>query len=250
MALINDVTANIIADASLFLLGGATRHVAGIFWKMLKNRKVSDFFGLYSNRVVICHTAIQADPHRIDVPLADIRVAEILATFIQKNSVLTNFEVIIIPHTRLLHENLDEIRDEYMNYPLILVGGPKHNAATRLFLSKAQNLKYDMGFSQNGSHCIKERSSNKEPLCSVAGKDYGLIVSMKDPQNTSRQVTVLAGIHGIGTIGLAKLISSDKQQFSRLCESRSNDVIERIVKIEYSGRIDDLNPTHYQLHSW
>ena len=106
--------------------------------------------------------------------------------------------------------SVDQIQKQIEN-DVIILGGPKNNEITKLFLNKISAMKL---INQDGSiikWMVNDRheeyqgkTSNNDVI-----KDYGLIVRMKNPFDTQKRSTIclFSGSHTYGTIAAAKYFS-------------------------------------------
>ncbi len=205
--------------------------------KMRVNKYIKEFFGLRGREIVICHTASVAAPHRPDIPLADVQAAYRLASFLEGTKIVAHHNIQVIPYFELLRPD-GLIRDEFKNCNLLIIGGPRHNKAADMIFQKSHNLRYRMIFDPHaGTHYIQDTVTQNEIRSTSdsvgQGRDFGLILSLPNPLNSSQHVVLLAGIHGSGTLGAERIVSNPKE-LKELCHSRRNGIIERILLADYS----------------
>ncbi len=241
-----NIFANIISGLVLIFLGYLFGRAATTMKKIIENRGVKKFFGLKGGNIVICHTALISEPSgRRDIPWGDIQTAYNLMRLIEDSIYVDQKNIVVMPYLEYLTDN-GNIKAKYKDHDLILIGGPKHNKCTELILDKAHNLRYSMKIDHNSDEHYIYNSLTGNTIRSqidveeYKGTDFGLIISMDNPINPEHSVCMLMGIHGAGTVGAEKLISSSNT-LRQLCNSRSDGIIQRVVVAECSGDYLSVN---------
>lgn len=74
--------------------------------------------------------------------------------------------------------------------------------------------------------------------------DYGLLASLPSPNNYTRRLVILAGIHGTGTVGAAQFLAMDGELL-KLATRRKDQVVSEVVQALYDGDIE--TPTSLRL---
>jgi hypothetical protein len=86
------------------------------------------------------------------------------------------------------------------------------------------------------------RSSREDPglESTVTDRyDYGLILSAKDVIHPGTTVTLLAGIHGTGTLGCATFLR-EARNIRELLRRRSNGIIAEAVRVDYGEDTESI----------
>jgi hypothetical protein len=77
-------------------------------------------------------------------------------------------------------------------------------------------------------------SSSRQLRGSVGpiGHDFAVIASLPNPRNPARRIVILAGIHGVGTVGATEFVE-DLKRLRSLERLRRNGSISAVGKVEY-----------------
>ena len=109
-------------------------------------------------------------------------------------------------------EYADKLNGELLSENLILIGGPDANQITGDVVSR---LELSLGFGNPDNHEIGfyNRKNNEiyNPIIKneKVVKDYGVIISAKNPYNTQNRVLLFFGSFGFGTWAALKYVTSD-----------------------------------------
>lgn len=156
------------------------------------------------NLIICAATSTKTDTGEYQRPATGIGQLRALAYCVESLSKVYDLKIQNI----LL--SIDQIQKQIEN-DIILLGGPKNNEITKLFLNKIAPMKlvdqkgvvirWMVG---NNQFEYQGQTSNSEVI-----KDFGLIVRMKNPFDTQRKSTIclFSGSHTYGTIAAAKYFS-------------------------------------------
>ncbi|MCH8903916.1 MAG: hypothetical protein IIA45_08390 [Bacteroidetes bacterium] len=103
--------------------------------------------------------------------------------------------------------SIDQIQKQIEN-DIILLGGPKNNEITKLFLDKIKAL--DIVHQKNSTIFWNKGKTNVEYSGVTEGKevikDYGIAIRMKNPFDSNKQtyISLFSGSHTYGTIASAQ----------------------------------------------
>jgi hypothetical protein len=81
-----------------------------------------------------------------------------------------------------------------------------------------------------GTRLRSSRQSSAPP--GPTGHDYALIASFPNPRNVERRIVVLAGIHGVGTVGATDYVA-DLKRLRQLERRRAAGAISSVAKVPY-----------------
>lgn len=115
---------------------------------------------------------------------------------------------------------------EKLSENIVLFGGPISNAITYRFLKATKNVLSFEG------HKIHDKNTNedfepeydKNELC----KDYGILMRVTNPYNTSKKFFLFAGCYDYGTYFAAK-IATDPRSVERILKDTHDDDFELVV---------------------
>src|ERR1044071_1076632 len=138
-----DVFMSVVVELICVGLGFSLRWVIDFVRKRIANKYIKNFFGLSQRQIIICHTALPSSPHRPDIPLLDVQVANRLAYFLERSKIVTHHDIQILPYYEMLKTD-GSIDEKFENCSLIIVGGPKHNKVADIMFQKADCLTYKM----------------------------------------------------------------------------------------------------------
>lgn len=257
MDLIRGVVENLIAG----LVGAVLGYFAKIGWdrfkKAQRSKTILDIFNAAHGCTLIIHSATYDESrHAYAFPYCDTKASRIIASLFESIGQKEGIDFKILPDYDLMLAD-GTIDPTIMNNNLVLICSPKRNRITKLILSKSPNLRYSMEIDKvtgeiilydEVRHNILSPSSNPHfldqgsPKPIEKGYDYGMIASMPNPINLTRNVVILAGIHGSGTLGAAMLVG-DENFRSELCRRRKNSIIQEVVIAKYEDEVEKIIET-------
>lgn len=136
---------------------------------------------------------------------------------------------------------------------LIVVGGPKGNPVTAELVSRMEKDKsryrYVFRSDGNGGYHIEDQW-NGAPFTAMSpcngqstskiGRDFGLITLTRSPFSGAQEhyVTVLAGVHGTGTLALGRVLYHYIARVMRT-DGRA-DPFQAVIKAEYESDWENL----------
>lgn len=257
MNLVNGVIENVIAA----LVGAVFGYLAKMAWdkfkKARRSKTIIEFFNITQSHTLVIHSAILDETRQAYAfPYCDTRVSRIIASLFESIGKKEGIDFTIVPDVDLLLAD-GSIEPTIMDKNLVLICAPKRNRIAKHILSKSPKLRYqietDETTGQNvffdelrqtfliSSQDVKyPEKQNQMPV--LDGYDYGLIASMPNPFNLSKNVVIFAGIHGSGTLGAGMFID-DENSRSELCRRRKNGVIQELIIAKYKGGIEKVFET-------
>lgn len=261
MDFLRSLSEEILAGLIGTLLGFLGKTGLDFFTKRRKDKAFQTFLGFPPGEILIIHSAL-FDPSRgsYNYPSCDMISSRRIANLLEMIGKRENRDFRIAPESSYLTPE-GAVDPEVLNYNLVLLGGPKRNKVTREVLKMAAKLRYDMQLDAKGENRLYDRRAKHEfrssrdlapspaqpadeDLEGTNGYDYGLIMSMPNPLHLDRGVLLLAGLHGIGTVGAASYIS-ERRRLQELARKRQGGVIQEVVYVKYitgSERITELIP--------
>jgi len=198
--MIENIFISIIASIIWFLLGTLTLYISRFIFIVSPTRRL---WKIYSpkNLIICASTSTKTDTGEYFRPATGIGQLRALAYCVESLAKVYDIKIQNI----LL--SINQVQKQIEN-DIILLGGPKNNEITRMFLDKIKYLKV---IDQNKGKIIwmlnypeiifEGQIKNKEVI-----KDYGLIVRMYNPFDSQRKTTIclFSGSHTYGTIAAAK----------------------------------------------
>ncbi|HTG35113.1 MAG TPA: hypothetical protein VLB76_19525 [Thermoanaerobaculia bacterium] len=209
------------------------------------NASIKDFFGLKSAQVLIVHSAVlDASRQAYNLPSCDTRAARVIAHLLETAGRIEGKSFLILPEGDFT-SRFGQLVDA-ADYDLVFLCGPKRNHLVSEVLLMAPHLRYQLSCSpETGDNVLFDRERNSQlvssrDLSSEAATtahvayDFGLLLSMPSPLNMDRQLVILAGIHGTGTLGAAEYLS-DPDNVRSLCRRRQHGIVQEVVRAEYKA---------------
>lgn len=231
------------------LLAGALGAASGYCLRLVQdlrrarrvNTSIKQFFGLQGDQLLVVHTAVlDVSRHAYNLPSCDTRAARAIARLMEGAGRLEGHEFMILPEGDFA-THFGEL-EAAAEHDLVLLCGPKRNRLVSELLRMAPYLRYQLSRSpETGENVLLDRERNSQLISSrdttaasaaETAYDFGLILSMPSPLNMDRNLVVLAGIHGTGTLGAAQYVS-DPGRLRALCRRRQHGVIQEVVRAEY-----------------
>ena len=225
-------------------------------WKQRRRvRAFGDFFGT-SGHLLVIHSAVLdelstdndtsvAGNSVYNFPATDIRAARFLVRLFESVGLEEGANFDVFPDIRIKSEHALWDKD------IVLLCGPARNHVLR-DLGPAIPMRYTMEVDKNGSNILKDTLRGGQQMLASreltqpvedGDFDYGLVASLPNPNNHSRQLVILAGIHGTGTVGAAQFITSDGE-LRKMKMRRKDGVVSEVVKVPYK---DIETPTDMRL---
>ena len=198
--MIEDIISNIIASIIWFLLGVSAYHLSRIYfiktptkklWKISKPKEL----------IICCATSTKTNTGTYSRPATGIGQVRALGTVVESLSKAYNIRIQNI----LL--SINQIQKQ-IEKDIILLGGPKNNEITRLFLDKIRSL--NIADQQMSTITWLNKHSDNEYNGVVKDqkivKDFGLAIRMKNPFDSNKATTIslFTGCHTYGTVAAAQ----------------------------------------------
>ncbi len=221
-------------------------------------REVRLFFG-FSGPVVVIHSAIpDASDNDISAtkvvtysyPATDTRAARVLTTLFESVGLREGTDFTIHPDRpdRVLPK-----KDKLSDLNIVLLCGPARNSVFEK-VATTLPMRYSMTTVIDENNVRKNKltdqlreenmtSSRERPNGTVY--DYALVASIPNPDNHSKRIVILAGIHGTGTVGAAEFVA-DLRNLQLLGSRRKSDVISEVLRVDYD-KTDIETPTRIRL---
>lgn len=212
-------------------------------------RAFRDFFGT-SGQLLVIHSAVLDKPNDqgsaeypvYNYPATDIRATRLLAGLFESVGLKEGLDYSILPDFKVKNNR------ELWNKDLVLLCGPARNHVFRDLNNELQ-MRYVMEIDQDGSNVLKDmQRGGQQMLTSRELKqvtnnenfDYGIIASLPNPKNSMRQLVILAGVHGTGTVGAAQFLTEDKGllKLVKARRNQKNQVVCELVKAIYDDDIE------------
>lgn len=201
----NKVLDDLLVKAIYAILGLAFSIFYGFFLKVLPTKRLWRLNN-YKNLVISAATTNRTNTgqyYRPNTGLGELRALALLVTSL--NKAYKNIEV------KNIHLSEDQIHDRIEN-DFIIMGGPKNNKLSKLFLDKIQNLTIvnqvdDTIFWRAGNENIDFVPVVKEKNVI---RDYGLIIRMKNPfSDSDKTICLFSGGHTYGVIAASKYFTEN-----------------------------------------
>jgi hypothetical protein len=212
-------------------------------------RNIESLFGLTDKHVYVVHSAIfDQQRQAFNFPSSDTRASRVVAQLLEKTgrSEFKDFEIVSA-------EEFERARGSIETGPdvdVIAICGPKRNPIVASVLRKAPPLRYRLQVGEDGRSVLIDQeldtiisgSANvgSDMVLKGPGTDFGIIQAMPNPFNVNRHVTILAGLRGSGTAGVAQILS-DASQLAAICKRRKHDIIEGLVKAVWIEKPEQLS---------
>jgi hypothetical protein len=247
----DSVTGNVITGIIALPIGAAAQAGYSYGTARFRSRPTVDLFGIKTGPVTIIHSTI-FDSARVayNYPSADARSSRGLARLLSDAHRRED-------HDFFVRADVDVIKSQRVDPSLwrgnlILLCGPKRNPVVAEALSRLppSRLKYTMSVDTDTNLTVLRdnvrnhwlRSSLEEAQLGHATDDkydYGLILSVRNPFHSNTTVTILAGLHGTGTIGCVDFLN-DRKNVRKLLQKRDNGVICEVVKVTYGDDFEAI----------
>ncbi len=211
-----------------------------------RGRAFRDFFGT-SEHLLVVHSAVLDKPSIesaekfpvYNYPGTDIQAARFLVQLFESVGLKEGVNFKILPDIRVKADHTLWDKD------LVLLCGPARN---RIFrdLCPALRMRYAMEVDQDGSNVLRDTHRGNQPMLASrelpqptddGNFDYGLVASLPNPNNHSKQLVILAGIHGTGTVGAAQFLTEDGG-LRNLAKRREDQIVSEVVKALYDDDIE------------
>jgi len=216
----------------------------------LRARDVINLFGLRTGPVTIVHSVIYDDRRNAyNFPSSDSRASRIIAQLLDNANRQEGRDFSIVPESEVLIGGQVDPRIWQKN--LVLLCGPKRNAAVAEALDKLpHDLSYTMSVDpisdrnilsdRRRNHPLRSSLEDPELEATVTDRyDFGLILSAKDVIHPDATVTILAGIHGTGTLGCA-IFLSEARNIRELLRRRRSGIISEAVRVDYGEHTESI----------
>ena len=215
-------------------------------------RAFHDFFGT-SGQLLVIHSAVLDEPSSgssvefpvYNYPATDIRTTRLLARLFESVGLKEGINFNILPDIKVKsgHNLWDK--------DLVLLCGPARNHVFR-DLSPELRMRYIM-LDQDGRNVLKDMRRAGTPMptsrelpepTNDGNFDYGVVASLPNPNNRNRQLVILAGVHGTGTVGAAQFLTADGE-LPKLVKAREDHIVCEVVQAKYDDDIE--TPTGVRL---
>ena len=216
----------------------------------LNARDIIDLFGLKTGPARIVHSSIFDEQRRAyNYPSCDFRATRAIANLFDRAHRQEDRDFHVQPEFEILIAQ--QVDPMLWRQNLVLLCGPKRNSAvaeafTRLPSGINYTMTVDPATDRNllrdnrRNHLLK--SSREDPDVAakpVGGYDYGLVLSMQDAFYPGATVTILAGVHGTGTLGCGEFLS-DPKNVRELLRRRKNGVIAEAIRVDYGSDFESI----------
>ena len=251
MELFAGIAEELIAGSIGTVLGYSFKYSHDKYKKKWLQKNIREFFNISASSIVIVHSAIFDESRcAYNFPSCDSRSSRIISKLFESVK-MTEGQDFSITYADQFVNNNQTVKKEIWENDLILLCSPKRNPVTGVVIESIPNARYKLFVDENTNETIIFDNERNERLVSSRdnnaydntdnhqGYDFGLILNMKNPHNILKSITILAGIHGAGTLGAAMFLS-DPNNLSELNKRRNNGIIQEIVRAEYSGENENL----------
>jgi len=199
--MINDLFVNLFSELFCVITGSIFVLFSNYIFKTLPAKKLWNIY--HPKDLIICtSTSSKTDTGEYIRPATGIGQVRALAYISASlNKAYSNTKV------RNILLSVDQPQDSIEN-DLILLGGPKNNDISRLFLDKLRNLNIVAQKMSTISWLVEGEEAKYEGI--VENKevltDYGIIIRMKNPfcSNNKTTIALFSGSHTYGTIAASK----------------------------------------------
>jgi hypothetical protein len=246
---VDGLSLNLLAAVIGWLAAMGFAALRRLWQRRRRVRAFRDFFGT-SGHLLVIHSAVldelntdnyaSAEGNSVyNYPATDIRAARILARLFESVGLKEGSDFSILPDIKV------KVDHGLWESNLVLLCGPARNKVLR-DLSPAIRMRYVMEVNPRGSNVLKDmHRGGQEMLASrelpdrLVGEnfDYGLVASLPNPNNHTKQLVVLSGIHGTGTVGAAQLIATDGE-LRKMASRRKDLVVSEVVQALYDSDIE------------
>jgi hypothetical protein len=223
------------------------------YWNYRQARPIVKLFGLQSGPVRVVHSSIfDKERDAYNYPAADSQASRILAVLLSRAHRREGVGLTVSADVELIKGG--HVDPALWKENLILLCGPKRNPLVKDALANLpQNLKYTMSVDpatgrtmlrdNNRGHWLSSSTDDKAAGNTPNGNyDYGLILSVQNAFHEGATVTILAGLHGTGTLGCAAFLK-DIQNIKKLLDRRDNGIICEVVKVYYGDSFEEVLDT-------
>ena len=247
------------------LVGYSARVAQEQFRAWWQRRTLGQFFGLPDATVTIVHGAIyDRERQALNYAAADPRSARAIASLFNRFHMREgkDFEIVSEADPREDQEgkevevlsNSDVSQYEGLwDRNVVLIGGPRRNPVLDSVLPHLTALPFEMKFDRTTRQTLltdvhrhqQLKGSRDNPEHKNGGTyDYGLIASVPNPRNPMRRLVIVAGIHGIGTVGAAQFVAQ-VDNLKTLKRRAKNGVVAVPLLVRYKP--GNENPVSYEL---
>jgi len=253
MELATGVAAHLIAGGIGSVIGYTAKYCHDKLEKNVHRRNIRNFFKLSDAPIKIIHSAIfDSTRCAYNFPSRDSRSARAIARLFESVG-MTEGADFSITHADAFINEKGKIDNRLWEEDLVLLCSPKRNTIVGEVLRLAPKLRYSLAYcserqkniltdTARNENLTSSRDRSSEESHSDEGYDFGLILNLQNPHNPSRSVTVLAGIHGAGTLG-ASLHISHPGNLKALIKNRKSGIIQNVIKAEYTGGNENILST-------
>lgn len=247
---------NLLAAVIGWLAATSFAALRRLWQRRRRARAFRDFFGT-SGHLLVIHSAVLDElstdnnasvaGHSVyNYPATDIRAARFLVRLFESVGLKEGANFNILPDIRVKSDHALWDKD------IVLLCGPARNRVLGE-LSPAIRMRYTMEADQYGSNILRDMLRGGQQMLASrelaqptddGDFDYGLVASLPNPNNHSRQLVILAGIHGTGTVGAAQFLATDGE-LRKIAMRRKDHVVSEVVQALYDGDIE--TPTGLRL---
>jgi hypothetical protein len=216
-------------------------------------RPIVELFGLKTGPVKIVHSSIHDDKRDADnYPAADSRASRLLGSLLNRAHRREGEGFTVVADVDVTKGH--RVDPSLWKQNVILLCGPKRNPVVADALARLpKSLKYTMSVDtitertllhdNMRNHWLKSSEDEEASGDTADGNyDYGLILSAENPFHADATVTILAGLHGTGTLGCADFLM-DTENIKKLLSRRMNGIVCEVIKVSYGDRYEEILDT-------
>ncbi len=215
-----DLFINLLASLIWFLLGLFVYHTSRLFILIKPTKKL---WNLYNQKnLIICVAAsAQIDTGRYLRPTTGIGQVRAIGYIIESLSAAYDVKI------ENIFLSTDQVQKQ-IEKDLIVLGGPKNNEISKLFLEKIKNLKI-VQQNSDGIQWLKNGEKTYAGLTEngVIIKDYGLIIRIENPFSSINKTSfcLFTGCHTYGTIAAAKYFTENYIKDIKIYTKKKKNII-------------------------
>ncbi|MDH4483234.1 MAG: hypothetical protein QE279_11105 [Rhodoferax sp.] len=223
-------------------------------WKTLHKRRkfAGQFFGC-TGAINIVHSAVfDAERGAYDLPACDTTGARYLSAMFERAGLIGDRHYFVNADVDLIRKD-GTFPQDILESNLVLLCSPKRNKLTTKILASSNPRYQFCAADPNQPPRIIDMERGRDSLVATRDKlpvdssidhtqqgyDFAIVSSFPNPFNHERVVVIIAGIHGTGTLGAARFVSTESS-LSQLLARKHQKKIQEVLRVHYSGGYESI----------
>lgn len=239
------VLAHFVAGA----IGYGIRYLQEKMRRRAQRRHIETLFGLSSRFVSVVHSAVfDEERKQLNFPSSDMQAVRVIAHLLEHTGRMEGKDFEVVPAGEF--ERRQGSIQSGPDVDVIAICGPKRNPVVRSLLGESLPFRYALRL-ENGKNVLIDRELNNSiegtenfdndtKVWRGPGTDYGIIQSTNNPFNSVCRVTVLAGLRGSGTAGVAQALMNPSN-LAEICKRGKGNMFEALVKTIWIERPEHIS---------